>query len=85
MTYASNIIILQALVNWDPVDETVLADEQVDEKGLSWRSRAKIERRLLKQWFIRTTKFSRYCYFIIKIQLVHEKVYSLNEKCNYVL
>ncbi|XP_055690278.1 leucine--tRNA ligase, mitochondrial [Lutzomyia longipalpis] len=49
----------EALVNWDSVDETVLANEQVDANGCSWRSGAKVEKRLLKQWFIRTTRFSK--------------------------
>ncbi|KAK5640676.1 hypothetical protein RI129_011487 [Pyrocoelia pectoralis] len=48
----------EAYVNWDPIDQTVLADEQVDENMRSWRSGAKIERKLLRQWFIRTTRFA---------------------------
>ncbi|XP_025411846.1 probable leucine--tRNA ligase, mitochondrial isoform X2 [Sipha flava] len=49
----------EAEVNWDPVDETVLANEQVDEKGHSWRSGAVVEKKIFKQWFIRTTQFSK--------------------------
>ncbi|XP_034191466.2 leucyl-tRNA synthetase, mitochondrial [Osmia lignaria lignaria] len=48
----------EAYVNWDPIDETVLAEEQVDENNCSWRSGAKVEKRLLNQWFIRTTPFA---------------------------
>ena len=47
----------EALVNWDPIDQTVLANEQVDANGFSWRSGAKIEQRSLKQWFLATTHF----------------------------
>jgi leucyl-tRNA synthetase len=44
-------------VNWDPVDETVLANEQVVD-GKGWRSGAIVERRKLNQWFFNISKFS---------------------------
>ncbi len=44
-------------VNWDPVDETVLANEQVID-GKGWRSGAQVERRKLNQWFFNISKFS---------------------------
>lgn len=52
----------ESFVNWDPVDKTVLANEQVDENGNSWRSGAKVEQKLLKQWFLRTTNFAKDLY-----------------------
>ncbi|MCU7611449.1 leucine--tRNA ligase [Anaplasma capra] len=47
----------EAWVNWDPVDNTVLANEQVVD-GRGWRSGAKVERRKLFQWFLRITDFA---------------------------
>ncbi len=44
-------------VNWDPVDHTVLANEQVID-GLGWRSGAVVEQRELTQWFLKITDFS---------------------------
>ena len=44
-------------VNWDPVDQTVLANEQVI-NGKGWRSGAPVERKKLNQWFFNITKFS---------------------------
>ncbi|MFN7896445.1 MAG: leucine--tRNA ligase, partial [Cyanobacteriota bacterium] len=48
----------EASVNWDPIDQTVLANEQVDGEGRSWRSGAKVEKRLLRQWFLRITAYA---------------------------
>jgi leucyl-tRNA synthetase len=47
----------ESSVNWDPVDQTVLANEQVID-GKGWRSGAAIERRKLSQWFFRITAFA---------------------------
>jgi len=48
----------EATVNWDPIDQTVLANEQVDSEGRSWRSGAKVERKLLRQWFLKITDYA---------------------------
>ena len=45
-------------VNWDPVDKTVLANEQVID-GKGWRSGSLVERKKLNQWFFNITKFSK--------------------------
>ncbi|EHA47433.1 leucyl-tRNA synthetase [Pyricularia oryzae 70-15] len=47
----------EAEVNYDPVDKTVLANEQVDANGCSWRSGAKVEKRRLRQWFLKISEF----------------------------
>ncbi|MDR3290115.1 MAG: leucine--tRNA ligase [Rickettsiales bacterium] len=47
----------ESYVNWDPVDQTVLANEQVI-NGRGWRSDAIVERKLLKQWFFKITDYA---------------------------
>ncbi len=46
-----------SVVNWDPVDQTVLANEQVID-GRGWRSDALVERREIPQWFMKTTAYA---------------------------
>jgi len=64
----------EAVVNWDPVDQTVLANEQVDEHGRSWRSGALIEAKKLRQWFFKISDFAEVrvgerCVFVSRLQL----------------
>ncbi len=47
-----------AVVNWDPVEQTVLANEQVDAEGRGWRSGALVERREIPQWFLKITDYA---------------------------
>ena len=46
-----------SIVNWDPVDQTVLANEQVID-GRGWRSDALVERREIPQWFMKITDYA---------------------------
>jgi len=46
-----------SLVNWDPIDQTVLANEQVID-GKGWRSGANVEQKYLSQWFLKTSVYS---------------------------
>ena len=45
-------------MNWDPVDGTVLANQQVDEAGRSRRSGAQVERRYLELWFLKISDYA---------------------------
>ncbi|MAZ79963.1 MAG: leucine--tRNA ligase [Gammaproteobacteria bacterium] len=56
--FKKNLVYKKAsLVNWDPVDNTVLANEQVID-GKGWRSGADVEQKKISQWFLKTTDYS---------------------------
>ena len=57
--HSTCIILCQASVNWDPIDQTVLADEQIDSQGYSWRSGAKATKKYLRQWYLRATNYTQ--------------------------
>lgn len=54
----------ESYVNWDPVDQTVLANEQVDDEGKSWRSGAIVEKKLMKQWYFKITDYADVSIFV---------------------
>ncbi|MFC3100250.1 leucine--tRNA ligase [Altererythrobacter lauratis] len=57
--YAAGLVYRrESAVNWDPVDQTVLANEQVVD-GRGWRSGALVEKRKLNQWFLKITHFAQ--------------------------
>lgn len=70
----------EAVVNWDPVDQTVLANEQVDPEGKSWRSGALVERKKLKQWFFKVTEFAE-----VKKKGERKYIHYTTEKDNKII
>lgn len=70
----------ESFVNWDPVEKTVLANEQVID-GKGWRSGALVEVKSLKQWFLKITQFSEELLLDLKkLQDWPSKVLSMQEK-----
>ncbi|MDR0296843.1 MAG: leucine--tRNA ligase [Rickettsia sp.] len=70
----------ESLVNWDPVDNTVLANEQVVD-GRGWRSGALVEKRCLKQWFLKITNYAEELLNeISKLDFWSDSVKSMQEK-----
>lgn len=70
----------EELVNWDPVDKTVLANEQVVD-GKGWRSGAVVEKKKLKQWFVRASKYAdKLLLGLDKLNEWPEKVKHMQEK-----
>ena len=70
----------ESFVNWDPIDQTVLANEQVID-GRGWRSGALVEKKKLKQWFLRVSDFSEE--LLSELKNLHgwdERVLSMQEK-----
>ena len=56
--YKTGIVYKKDSYNWDPEDETVLANEQVID-GRGWRSGAIVEKKKLSQWFLKITDFTK--------------------------
>lgn len=70
----------ESYVNWDPVDQTVLANEQVID-GRGWRSGALVEKKKLKQWFLKVSEFSQELLDELKnLKGWDERVISMQEK-----
>ena len=70
----------ESYVNWDPIDKTVLANEQVID-GRGWRSGALVEKKKLKQWFLRVSQFSEELLQELKnLTGWDERVLSMQEK-----
>ncbi|MCE3255065.1 MAG: leuS [Rickettsiaceae bacterium] len=70
----------ESFVNWDPIDQTVLANEQVID-GRGWRSGALVEKRKLKQWFLKVSDFSEELLKELKnLPGWDERVLSMQEK-----
>ena len=70
----------ESLVNWDPIDNTVLANEQVID-GKGWRSGAVVEKKKLKQWFLKVSDFA--CDLLTELNNLpgwDERVLSMQEK-----
>jgi leucyl-tRNA synthetase len=70
----------ESYVNWDPIDQTVLANEQVID-GRGWRSGALVEKKKLKQWFLKVSEFSEELLSELKnLSGWDERVISMQEK-----
>lgn len=70
----------ESMVNWDPIDNTVLANEQVI-NGRGWRSNALVERKMLRQWFLKISEFSEDLLESLKsLNGWPEKVCTMQEK-----
>lgn len=70
----------ESFVNWDPIDKTVLANEQVID-GRGWRSGALIEKKKLKQWFLKVSEFSEELLSELEnLKDWDERVLSMQEK-----
>ena len=70
----------ESFVNWDPIDKTVLANEQVID-GRGWRSGALVEKKKLKQWFLKVSDFSEELLSELKnLTGWDERVLSMQEK-----